>query len=64
VAAALRPAPAARGIPDMVHVDNGSAFIDSWLLRACGRLGIKLAHSTPGWPQGRRKIERFFGTVR
>ncbi|MBO0806071.1 MAG: DDE-type integrase/transposase/recombinase [Nocardiopsaceae bacterium] len=45
-------------------MDNGSAFVDAWLLRACARLGIKLVHSTPGRPQGRGKIERFFRTVR
>jgi transposase InsO family protein len=43
LAAALRPALAARGIPEHVYVDNGSAFVDSWLLRACAKLGIKLA---------------------
>ena len=45
-------------------MDNGSAFVDAWLLRACAKLGIKLIHSTPGRPQGRGKIERFFRTVR
>ena len=64
LAAALRPALAARGVPESIYVDNGSAFVDSWLLRACARLGIKLVHSTPGRPQGRGKIERFFRTVR
>jgi len=63
LAAALRPALAARGVPDYVYVDNGSAFVDSWLLRACAKLGIKLVHSAPGRPQGRGKIERFFRTV-
>ncbi len=63
LAAALRPALAARGVPEYVYVDNGSAFVDSWLLRACAKLGIKLVHSTPGRPQGRGKIERFFRTV-
>lgn len=43
---------------------NGSAFVDAWLLRACATLGIRLVHSTPGRPQGRGKIERFFRTVR
>jgi putative transposase len=61
--AALRPALAARGVPEALYVDNGSAFVDSWLLRACARLGIKLVHSTPGRPQGRGKIERFFRSV-
>ncbi|MFJ9753110.1 DDE-type integrase/transposase/recombinase [Streptomyces chartreusis] len=64
LAAALRPALASRGVPEGVYVDNGSAFVDSALLRACARLGIKLIHSTPGRPQGRGKIERFFRTVR
>ncbi|WP_405176982.1 DDE-type integrase/transposase/recombinase [Nocardia sp. NBC_01377] len=63
LAAALRPALAARGIPQYIYVDNGSAFVDSWLLRACAKLGIKLIHSQPGRPQGRGKIERFFRTV-
>ena len=59
LAAALRPALAARGVPGYVYVDNGSAFVDSWLMRACAKLGIKLVHSTPGRPQGRGKVERF-----
>lgn len=63
LAAALRPAMAARGVPRYIYVDNGSAFVDSWLLRACAKLGVKLVHSTPGRPQGRGKIERFFRTV-
>jgi len=64
LAAALRPALASRGVPEHVYVDNGSAFADAWLLRACARLGIKLVHSRPGRPEGRGKIERFFRTVR
>jgi putative transposase len=64
LAAALRPALGSRGVPDAVYVDNGSAFVDAWLLRACAKLGIRLTHSTPGRPQGRGKIERFFRTVR
>jgi putative transposase len=64
LAAALRPALGSRGVPDAVYVDNGSAFVDAWLLRACAKLGIRLIHSTPGRPQGRGKIERFFRTVR
>ena len=35
--------------------DNGSAFVDAWLLRACAVLGIKLVHSRPHRPQGRGK---------
>ena len=64
LAAALKPALAARGVPASIYVDNGSAFVDAWLLRACAKLGIRLVHSTPGRPQSRGKIERFFRTVR
>ncbi|MGP3967683.1 DDE-type integrase/transposase/recombinase [Streptomyces sp. 6N223] len=64
LAAALRPALAARGVPESIYVDNGSAFVDTWLLRACASLAIRLTHSRPGRPQGRGKIERFFRTVR
>ena len=46
------------------NVDNGSAFVDSQLLRACASLGIALVHSRPGQPAGRGKIERVFRTVR
>ena len=52
LAAALRPALASRGVPRTVYVDNGSAFVDAWLLRACAKLGIRLTHSTPGRPAG------------
>jgi putative transposase len=63
LAIALRPALGAWGIPDAVYVDNGSAFKDAQLARACARLGIRLIHSAPARPQGRGKIERFFNTV-
>lgn len=61
---ALRLGIAARGLPDTVYVDNGSPFVSGQLLRACAKLGIRLIHSTPGRPEGRGKIERFFATVR
>ena len=60
----MRPALAARGVPRAVYVDNGSAFCDAWLLRACAKLGVSLVHSQPGRPQGRGKIERWFRSVR
>ena len=50
LAAALRPALASRGVPESIYVDNGSAFVDAWLLRACAKLGIKLTHSAPADP--------------
>jgi putative transposase len=64
LAAALRPALAARGVPAGIYADNGSAFVDAALKRAAARLGIKIVHSMPGKPEGRGKIERFFRTVR
>ena len=64
LAAALRAGLAARGIPQVVYLDNGAAMVSKQLLRALAVLGIRLTHSRPGQPQGRGKIERFFRTVR
>jgi putative transposase len=64
MAAAFRPALQRRGVPQSIYLDNGSPFVDAWLLRGCAVLGIKLIHSRPGKPEGRGKIERFFRTVR
>jgi putative transposase len=64
LAVALRPALAARGVPEGVYLDNGSPFVDSWLMRACAVLGIKLVHSRPGRPEGRGKIERWLCATR
>ena len=61
---ALRNALAARGVPRVCYLDNGSAMVSKQLLRACASLGIRLVHSRPGKPQGRGKIERVFETVR
>jgi putative transposase len=62
--AALRAGLAARGVPKVVYLDNGSAMVSSQLLRALAVLGIRLTHSKPGQPAGRGKIERLFRTVR
>lgn len=64
LAAALQPALSSRGVPGCCYVDNGAAYVDAWLLRACATLGIRLTHATPNRPQGKGKIERFFRTVR
>ena len=64
LAAAMKPALAARGVPAGIYVDNGSAYSDAWLLRACAKLGVRLVHSQPGRPQGRGKIERWVRSVR
>jgi len=60
---ALKPGLLAWGIPVNAYLDNGAAFSDHQLARACARLGIRLVHSAPYRPQGRGKIERFFNTV-
>jgi transposase InsO family protein len=64
LSAALNRALSARGVPQSLYVDNGGPYVDAWLLRACGKLGIRLVHATPHRPQGKGKIERFFRTVR
>lgn len=64
LAVAFKNALSSRGVPGTCYVDNGAAYVDSSLLRACGKLGIRLTHATPHRPQGKGKIERFFRTVR
>ncbi len=51
------------GIPDVLYVDHGSDFTSRHLDRTAIELHIRLIHSTVARPQGRGKIERFFGTV-
>ena len=62
--AALRPALMARGVPEAMLVDRGSAFVSSSLLRACAVLGVRLIHASPRAAATKGKIERFFRTVR
>jgi putative transposase len=62
--AALRAGLMARGVPDAILVDRGSAFVSSQLLRACAVLGVKLVHASPRAATTKGKIERFFRTVR
>ena len=62
--AALRAALMARGVPEAVLVDRGSAFVSSQLLRACAVLGAKLIHASPRAATTKGKIERFFRTCR
>jgi transposase InsO family protein len=53
-----------RGLPRRFYVDQGKIFRSRMILLLSARLGIVLIHSRPYRPQGRAKIERFFGTVR
>jgi putative transposase len=51
------------GIPDNLYVDHGSDFTSRHLEQVGADLRIDLTFSTVGRPQGRGKIERFFGTI-
>ena len=60
----LRQALERRGVPRRLYTDNGSTFRSKHLEAVCAALDIALIHSRPYRPQGRGKVERFFGTVR
>lgn len=62
--AVLRHAFQARGVPAGLYCDNGQIFTSRQLGRICAVLGVRLIHSTPGRPEGRGKVERFFRTLR
>ena len=51
------------GLPDVLYTDNGSDFASRHLRQVAADLHVELTFSTPGVPQGRGKIERFFGTL-
>jgi len=61
---ALKQAFLKRGLPRRLYVDQGRIFKSRQLLHLAARLGIQLLHTRPYRPQGRAKLERFFGTVR
>ncbi|MGH3287373.1 MAG: helix-turn-helix domain-containing protein [Streptosporangiaceae bacterium] len=51
------------GIPDVFYVDHGSDFTSGHIHQTLLDLHIRLIHSAIARPQGRGKLERFFGTV-
>ena len=55
LAAALRPALGSRGVPDGIYVDNGSAFVDAWLLRGVREARDPADPLHPGPPAGPRE---------
>lgn len=59
----VNPAWPVMGLPDVLYSDHGSDFTSSRLERVCLDTHIRLIHARVGVPQGRGKIERFFGTV-
>jgi putative transposase len=51
------------GIPEVLYVDHGSDFTSNHLDQAAAALRFRLVFSAVARPQGRGKIERFFGTL-
>jgi putative transposase len=51
------------GIPEVLYTDNGSDFTSKHIEQVAVDLKIRLVFSTPGKPQGRGRVERFFRTV-
>ena len=60
----LRRAIEQRGIPQKFYVDNGACYRSTNLEQILAGLGVALTHSRPYTPQGRGKIERWFGSIR
>lgn len=51
------------GIPDILYLDHGSDFTSHRLEQTALDLHLRIIHSTVARPQGRGKVERFFGTI-
>jgi hypothetical protein len=60
----LRHAILTYGIPGKLYLDNGKNFCSHDVAIACATMQTALIHTTPYYPEGKGKIERFFGTVR
>ncbi|WP_147050787.1 Mu transposase C-terminal domain-containing protein, partial [Kocuria flava] len=57
------PAWPVQGLPEVLYSDHGADFTSTRLERVCLDTHIRLIHSRVGVPQGRGKIERFYGTI-
>ena len=53
----------ARGIPRVIHVDNGAEFHALAFERACAEHGVDLIYRPPGTPRFGGHIERLIGTM-
>lgn len=60
----LRRAVQTYGVPSRLYLDNGKNFCADGIRLACARMRTALIHTTPYYPEGKGKIERFFRTVR
>lgn len=52
------------GAPLSIYVDHGAAYRSNQLNTACATMGVKRILATPYYPEGKGKIERFFGFIR
>jgi putative transposase len=57
------PGWAVHGIPDVLYADHGCDFTSDHIAQVAADLHIELVHSTVARPQGRGKLERFFGSI-
>jgi putative transposase len=51
------------GIPERLYLDNGKIYTSKRLDVICAELGSKIIHCAPYSPEGKGKIERFFGYI-
>ena len=51
------------GVPEITYVDNGAVYQAKQMQRMAARVGTQMVYATPYHPQGKGKIERFFGHV-
>lgn len=51
------------GLPDVLYADHVNDFTSDHLAQVAADLHIELVHSAVARPQGRGKVERFFGTL-
>jgi putative transposase len=52
------------GLPSQTYWDNGPAYQSKQIQLMAARLGIRVVFATPYRPQGKGKIERWFGHVK
>lgn len=50
------------GLPNVIYVDNGSAYKSKQFHRICAEFGIRLIHTKPYDPQAKGKCERWWRT--
>jgi transposase InsO family protein len=60
---ALKKAIAIHGTPKIFYCDNAKIYQSQQLAEIAARLRFEIRHSRPFMPQGRGKLERFFGYV-